>query len=114
MFVKSKFNGLWTIEFISTENRSGRGVLVLNDGRLLGGDEGYYYSGQYQIAGIKIQGTVNVIRFDPTTLSVIGNIDRFALQFSGEINDYNFTLAASVINNSQSQIKIIGNKKEDV
>ncbi len=30
------FNGLWTVEFISTINRYGRGVLVINENRLLG------------------------------------------------------------------------------
>jgi len=39
------FNGLWTVEFSSTINRYGRGVLIINDGRLLGGDDSYYYSG---------------------------------------------------------------------
>lgn len=41
------FNGLWTVDFISTINRYGKGVLVLSDGRLLGGDHGFYYSGTY-------------------------------------------------------------------
>jgi len=107
-------DGLWTVEFISTTNRSGKGVLVLNNGRLLGGDEGYYYSGTYKIEGSKIQGTVNVIRFDPTTISVFGNIDQFALSFSGETNDYHLTAAAVVDNNPQYKIRIIANKKEDM
>ena len=114
MFINFKSNGLWTVEFISTVNRSGKGVLVFNDGRLLGGDEGYYYSGTYKIDGSQIQGTVNVIRFDPTSISVVGNIDQFALSFSGEINDYHLTAAAGVVNNPQYKIRIIGNKKEDM
>lgn len=114
MFENSEFNGLWTVEFISTVNRSGKGVLVLNNGRLLGGDEGYYYTGTYHINGTQIQGTVNVIRFDPTTISVFGNIGQFALSLSGTINVYHLTAAAVIANNPQYKIKIIGNKKEDM
>lgn len=107
-------DGLWTVEFISTLNRSGQGVLVLNNGRLLGGDEGYYYSGSCHITGTKIEGNINVIRYDPKIISVFGDIDQFALSFSGDINDYHLTVAAIIPNNPKSQIKIIGNKKEDM
>ena len=51
-------DGLWTVEFISTLNRSGKGVLVLNNGKIFGGDEGYYYSGTYQTNGNKIEGKI--------------------------------------------------------
>lgn len=117
MFVNSKTNGLWTVEFISTFNRVGQGVLVLSDGRLLGGDAGYYYSGRYKITGTiltgtRIEGTVDVIRYDPTHLSVFGDIDRFTLSFAGDIDDYHLTAAATIPNNPDFQIKLTGNKKE--
>ncbi len=108
------FEGLWTVEFISTENRFGRGVLVINSGRLLGGDNGYYYSGSYQITNNTIEGTVNVTRFDPNIISVFGDINRFSITFSGEISEYEFTAGASLINNPEYQIRIVGNKKEDI
>lgn len=107
-------DGLWTVEFISTLNRAGQGVLVFNNGRLLGGDAGYYYSGSYKVTGSRIEGIVNVNRYDPKNLSVFGDIDRFALSFSGDINDYHFAAAATITNKPQFQIKIIGNKKEDI
>ncbi len=107
-------DGLWTVEFISTINRSGKGVLVLNNGRLLGGDEGYYYSGTYQVTGAKIQGKVNVIRFDPNNLSVFGDIDHFTLSFSGDISDYHLTAAATITDNPKFQIRVVAHKKEDM
>jgi uncharacterized ubiquitin-like protein YukD len=107
-------DGLWTVEFISTVNRSGKGILVLNNGRLLGGDEGYYYSGTYHVADAKIQGTVDVVRFDPNTLSVFGDIDHFTLSFSGDINDYHLSAAATITDKPEFQIKVVANKKEDM
>jgi hypothetical protein len=39
--------GLWTVEFGGSEGRFGSGVMVFDQGRLWGGDSGYYYSGTY-------------------------------------------------------------------
>ena len=114
MFANSPFNGLWTVEFISTVNRFGKGVLVLLDGRLLGGDAGYYYSGRYEIIGNTIKGNVNVTRFDANSISVLGDINQFALSFSGDINSTNISAAASLVSAPKLQIRLIGNKKEDL
>lgn len=108
------FDGLWTVEFISTVNRFGRGVLILSNGRLLGGDAGYYYSGHYEIRNNTIQGSVNVTRFDANSISVFGDIDRFSLSFSGDITEYHFSAGASVENKPEYKIRIVGNKKEDI
>jgi len=85
-------NGLWIVEFISTLNRFGFGVIVLNNGRLLGGDAGYYYSGEYDINDNMIQGKINVIRFDENSISVFGDIDQFSLKFSGQISNNYVTI----------------------
>ncbi len=114
MFANTMFDGLWTVEFISTINRAGKGVLVLSNGRLLGGDNAYYYSGQYTIEGDTIRGNVNVTRYDPNGISVLGNLDRFSINFSGAINNYQFSAAASIPGFTQYQIKVMGMKKEDI
>lgn len=113
MFVNSPFNGLWTVEFISTVNRFGKGVLVLLDGRLFGGDAGYYYSGRYEITGNTIQGNVNVTRFDANSISVFGDINQFALSFAGEINSTSISAVASLVSTPKFKMRMIGNKKED-
>lgn len=107
-------DGLWTVEFISTINRSGKGVAVFTKGRLLGGDEGYYYSGTYNVEGLRISGKVNVIRFDPQIISVFGNVDHFTLTFSGDFNDYHLSAAATLDDNPKYQIRFVAHKKEDI
>jgi T3SS negative regulator,GrlR len=110
----SVIDGLWTVEFTSTINRSGKGVLVFINERILGGDEGYYYSGMYKVTNSKVQGHINVVRFDPNTMSVFGDIDQFSVSFSGDINASDFKAAATIVNEPKSQISIIGKKKEDL
>ncbi|SNT07690.1 T3SS negative regulator,GrlR [Granulicella rosea] len=40
-------NGFWTVEFGSSAGMFGGGVLLLDNGKLWGGDAGYYYVGTY-------------------------------------------------------------------
>lgn len=108
------FDGLWTVEFISTINRYGSGVLIVNDFRLLGGDDGYYYSGTCNIADNKIQATINVIKFNPNSISVFGDIDHFQLILNGEINEYQFNAIGTIADKPQVQIKVVGTKREDL
>ena len=109
----SKFNGLWTVEFISTINRFGKGIIILSDKRLLGGDSAYYYSGKYNIKGNELRGNVIIIRHDPIGISVFGDKDSFKLSFSGTIDNLHFSAIASIPEMPQFKLRIIGNKKED-
>jgi hypothetical protein len=112
------YNGLWTVEFISTiQNRTGKGIIVISgkssEGRLLGGDSAYYYSGHCKIDNNKISGNLIIIRHDPTGISVFGDIDSFKLSFSGQVDKLHLSAVANIDNNPQFKIRIVGNKKED-
>ena len=107
------YDGLWTVEFASTI-RFGKGILVLNNDRLLGGDAGYYYTGQYQLNENNFQGNIDIIRYDPSSISVFGNLDQFSLSFSGEISNYHFSVTAFIEGNPEHKINITGNKKEEM
>ena len=107
-------DGLWTVEFISVTNRFGKGILVLlPNGRLVGGDSAYYYSGNYKTENSKIIGNAFVIRYDPTGMSVFGDLDSFKLSFCGQINNSHFSAGGSIDNMPDIKIRIVGNKKED-
>jgi hypothetical protein len=110
------FYGLWTVEF-KTEFNFGMGVFVLlKNGQVLGGDFGYYYSGQVtenegQITG----GEVSVVRFNPNTASVFGDIESFVLLFkTGTINETSLHAEAAVKGAEQLSIVITGKKKVDI
>jgi hypothetical protein len=60
--LKVDVNGLWLAEF-STPTGQGTGVIVLLDGRALGGDASYYYDGHYSLNGAQISGTLAVTHF---------------------------------------------------
>ena len=106
-------NGLWTIEFSSVLNRFGSGVLVLKDGLLLGGDNGYYYSGKYNVKNDRVEGKVAITRYDPNIISVFGNMDQFSLSFAGQITHNVIDAIASLDGKPESKIQIKCLKKID-
>jgi len=107
-------NGLWTVEFISTIKRYGKGVIIINDERILGGDDGYYYSGKGNVTGNKIEAIINCIKYDQNSISIFGNIDHFQLKIQGEIDEYQLKAKGTIINNPQAVIEVVGTKREDL
>jgi hypothetical protein len=75
---------LWTAEFASTVGIFGAGVVVFNDGELLGGDAGYTYVGSYTRSGENFVATLLVEPFLPNFLSVFNTVDqKFTLKVEG-------------------------------
>ncbi len=109
-----KIDGLWTIEFISTLHLLGSGVVVLNDKRILGGDEGYYYSGRYDTQNGRFSGTIDVTRYNPKSLSVFGNIGQFTMKLNGEVQNYQIEGTAWIESNPDQKIRIVGTKKQEL
>lgn len=108
-------NGLWAIDFLSTINLVGSGVLVMNNGRLLGGDEGFYYSGSYEKTPTnEIFAKIKVTRFKSDHISVFGDIGQFTLNLKGTLKDRSFEGIASVNLNPTQKLQIKGTKKEEL
>ena len=107
-------DGLWVVEFWSSLGLFGRGVMVLSGQRILGGDVGYYYVGRCTFDDGKINGEVDVIRFDPNTISVFGDIESFTLSLDGTISGSDFKAQATSDSFPDLQMQIKGNKREDL
>ena len=55
--------GLWTLEFGSNVGLFGGGVVVLENGKVMGGDGGYFYLGEFVINGSQFRATIKVSPF---------------------------------------------------
>lgn len=109
-----KSDGLWIVEFGSSLGLFGRGVMVLNGTRILGGDVGYYYSGQCTIEQNKIKAQVDVIRFDRNSVSIFGDIESFVLEFEGMVNNNSFQARATCDKFPNIAMEVRGSKREDL
>lgn len=106
--------GLWTVEFFSTLSSVGKGVVVLTNGQILGGDDSYWYSGNYQKDNNSIKGKINITRFDPNAVSVFGDIARFSLEISVISDGNSFNGSAFVLEKPDLKMGFKGTKKVDL
>jgi hypothetical protein len=72
--METTLEGLWTAEFGSSTGMVGGGVAVFLDGRVLGGDGGYYYTGEYVFRADTFVATLRIIPFIQGALSVFGTV----------------------------------------
>jgi len=81
--------GLWTVEFGSNTGRFGAGVVVFHEGRVMGGDNGYFYRGTYALVGVnEFRATIDVTPFVDGIESVFNTLGRnLRLVLTGTIAD---------------------------
>lgn len=77
-------NGLYIASF-RTPLDDAKGVIVVHDGQVQGGDSGMYYRGEVSGPDNNISVRMMVVNHDPSRLSVFGEFDRFALTLTGKL-----------------------------
>ena len=79
-------NGLWTAEFGSSTGRFGGGVIVFQNGKLMGGDASYFYLGDYTSEGDSFTAAFTISPFLPNAESVFNAAGRaFTLRLAGSV-----------------------------
>lgn len=87
-------NGLWTVEFGSSTGSFGGGVVVLNEGKILGGDSLYYYEGEYVLEGRTLRATLRTSPFIEGAESVFKTKNiTLTLRLVGSLTDENHVIA---------------------
>jgi hypothetical protein len=106
-------NGIYWVDFQS-RGASGAGLIVLKDGSLNGGDQGYIYSGTYSVNGNNVTARARIIQHNSSWQSIFGNIPQFDLQLSGISGQGQFSLNGSIPNVAGASIGILGRRLGDV
>jgi hypothetical protein len=78
--------GLWIVQYEGTQGE-GAGVVVFVQGRVLGGDFGYTYEGNYIVKDGWMAASIHVANFLPNIASVLGIVGDFDLQMKAPIKD---------------------------
>jgi len=74
---------LYGVEFTSNLNDDGFGVVVLETGRILGGDSSFVFVGSYEVNNGTISAKVTCTNDRKFLQSIFGDIDEFNLDLSG-------------------------------
>lgn len=98
-------DGLYAVNFKSSSQDFGSGVISVQKGSVNGGDHGYYYQGQIVINESKLSGTIQIKQWNRNVPSVFGPIPQFDLPLAGQFEGDNFELQGSV---AGQIIKIVG------
>ncbi len=87
--------GFWTVEFGSNAGVYSGGVLFFNDGKIAGGDAGYYYLGTYEMTGDHtFSAILHVKPFIKEAKSIFKTKRKsFTLSLDGDIKDQNHAIA---------------------
>jgi hypothetical protein len=92
-------DGLWTIEFGSNAGLFGSGVAVLRDGKVQGGDQAYYYEGEYESAAVNtypaiLKAKITITPYLPNHESIFKTFDKsLTLLLEGTFKDENSAVA---------------------
>ena len=78
---------LYGIEFFSNQFSEGYGVVVLETGRIFGGDSSFVYVGSYTINNGKITASVRCTNDRKTLQTVFNGLDDYTLILSGQLDE---------------------------
>jgi len=95
--VAHMIEGLWIVQYEGTHGGDG-GVIVFVNGQVLGGDNGFIYTGKYTSDDKSISARVQIRNFAPGIQNVLGVKGDFELAVQGTIQGNTIKGSASLIN----------------
>jgi T3SS negative regulator,GrlR len=106
-------DGFWILQFKGAEVY-GSGVAVLANGKLFGGESGFYYIGTYEAEGKMLKARVVIRNFDPAVQSGFGIVGDYEMDVSVVVQDDNMTGTAMIANQPQHSLGIRLTKKANL
>ena len=97
---------MYGVEFVSNLNDGGYGVVVLETGRLLGGDSSFVFVGNYEVKNGNIKAEVKCTNDRNRLQSIFGDIKEFNLHLEGKPEYKEFILQGYMIENPAMKIAI--------
>jgi hypothetical protein len=106
-------NGIYRVEFRSGRRIGLSGLVVLKEGTINGGDDGFVYRGTYDVEGHKVTAQIAVSNHNPGAQSIFGPIDNYTLALTGTTEANNFTLSGGLTGRQDLTIEIRGSRLAD-
>ncbi len=105
--------GFWIVQFMGLHGNGG-GVVILNEGKVFGGDSGYTYIGTYREETGKLTCVVRVSKFLGSFISVLGVEGDYDLQMVTNIHDNEMQGIMSVVGMPDLQLAVKLTKRSDL
>ena len=79
--------GIWTSEVYGMFGWENRGIVLLENGRLVGGDNRHYSTGTYSVSGDRITADLAVHYYGPPRTVFGDQAEEFTLKLEGKLED---------------------------
>jgi hypothetical protein len=106
-------DGLWSVQYYGPQG-SGTTVVVLTDGHVVGGDNGFVYLGSYEAKDGAFRAKVSVRNFDASVPNVIGVVGDFNLIIDGTIEGGNVSGTAHLADIPSAKMVVRLTKRADL
>lgn len=106
-------DGLWTVIFRSNVDL-GSGVVVANNGKLLGGDSGFTYIGGVTNSNGHLSVRVKIEKFLPGAKSVLPGLDSYTLALAGKDSPDEIQFTGSVEGHPQATLTVTAKRRADL
>ncbi len=100
---------LWSVEFNAGSGYVGRGVVIFEHNRVVGGDLQYYYLGTYSVQDQRLNATVSAVYYDQeeAPFSVFGTDEQtIELLIAGQVGEHVITASGHRAEDPSKQIMI--------
>jgi hypothetical protein len=98
-------DGLWIVQFTGKQIL-GTGVVVFSNGKLLGGETGFYYLGTYESDGKMVKARAMIRNFDPTIPSGFGIQGDYEMDVSAKLQDDKLAGTAMIVGQPEHSLGI--------
>jgi hypothetical protein len=106
---------LYGLEFVSSVNIGGYGVVVLETGRVLGGDSSFIFIGSYEVKNGVVSAQITCTNDRNVLGSIFGSVNVFNVCLTGKPDNYNeFTLAGSMVEDPLKTIQVTFTRRAEL
>jgi len=106
-------DGLWIVQFTG-KDILGSGIVVFSNGKLFGGETGFYYIGTYESDGQMVKARAVIRNFDPAIPSGFGIQGDYEMDVSAKLQDDKLTGTAMIPGQPQHSLGIRLTKKANL
>ena len=107
-------NGIYSIVFKSSIEVFGGGLVVIDDGRIHGGNTKYIFKGLVAEKENAIEAEIKVEHYQGPLVSIFGEIDEFSLVLSVKPEPESFRMKGYMVENADMKIEVEGIKISDL
>ena len=107
-------SGIYFVEFKASNNNYGHGLVVLDNGKLNGGDYSYLYRGRFDTYGEELKAAIDISHYRGELNSVMGARKNYTLNLTGKMTREDFDVTGGIPDIPDLSIRIVGRKVADL